>query len=56
MATFLGMTILAEITSDAVLDAAYEWLCRCRRDYSANAAVWTFRREWTMSTDGCGGP
>jgi hypothetical protein len=41
------MTVLAEITSDAVLDAAYAWLCRCRRDYSANSDVWAFRREWT---------
>jgi len=40
------MAILAEITSDAVLDAAYEWLCRRRRYYSANADVWGFRRDW----------
>ena len=40
------MTILGEITSDAVLDAAYEWLCGRRRDYSANADVWTFRCDW----------
>jgi RNA-directed DNA polymerase len=40
------VTILGEITSDAVLDAAHEWLCRRRRDYSANADVWTFRRDW----------
>jgi hypothetical protein len=43
---FSTVTILAEITSDAVLDAAYEWLCRRRRDYSANADVWAFRRDW----------
>jgi hypothetical protein len=41
-----GMPILAQITSDDVLDMAYEWLCRRRRDYSANADVWEFRRCW----------
>ena len=40
------MTILAQITSDAVLDSAYEWLCRRRRDYSANSDVWTLSRNW----------
>jgi hypothetical protein len=40
------MTILAQITSDDVLDSAYEWLCRRRRDYSANSGVWAFRRCW----------
>jgi RNA-directed DNA polymerase len=34
------MTILAQLASDDVLDSAYEWLCRRRRDYSANADVW----------------
>ena len=36
---FFGMPILAQITSDDVLDSAYEWLCRQRRDYSANLDV-----------------
>jgi len=40
------MPILAQITSDDVLDTAYEWLCRRRRDYSANSDVWGFRRRW----------
>ena len=40
------MTILAELASDDVLDTAYEWLCRRRRDYSANADVWSLRRRW----------
>ena len=40
------MTILGEIASDAVLDVAYDWLCRRRRDYSANSDVWAFRRNW----------
>ena len=41
-----GMPILAQITSDDVLDSAYEWLCRRRRDYSANSDVWALRRNW----------
>ena len=40
------MPILAQITSDDVLDSAYEWLCRRRRDYSANSDVWALRRNW----------
>jgi RNA-directed DNA polymerase len=43
---FSRMTVLAQLTSDDVLDSAYEWLCRRRRDYSANADVWAFRRNW----------
>jgi hypothetical protein len=35
-----GMPILAQLASDHVLDMAYEWLCRRRRDYSANSDVW----------------
>jgi len=30
----------------AVLDDAYEWLCHRRRDYPADADVWSFRRNW----------
>jgi hypothetical protein len=33
------MSILAQITSNDVLDSAHEWLCRRRRDYSANAST-----------------
>lgn len=33
-----------EITSDTVLDVAYEWLCQRRCDYSANADVWASAR------------
>lgn len=36
--------LLARIASDAVLDDAYEWLCHRRRDYPADADVWSFRR------------
>jgi RNA-directed DNA polymerase len=40
------MTIVEQLVSDDVLDRAYEWLCRRRREYSANADVWTLRRCW----------
>ncbi len=45
------MSILAEIALDVRLDAAYEWLCRRRRDYSANSDIWNFRRDWAAEKD-----
>ncbi len=45
------MAILAELTSDDVLDTAYEWLCRRRRDYPAAADVWSFRQAWAQEKD-----
>ncbi len=45
------MAILAELTSDDVLDTAYDWLCRRRRDYPAEANVWSFRQAWTQEKD-----
>ena len=41
-----GMSILAQLASDDVLESAYEWLCRRRWDYSANSDIWSFRRCW----------
>ncbi len=38
--------ILAQLTSDDVVVAAYDWLCRRRRDYPPNADIWSFRRSW----------
>ncbi len=38
--------LLSRLASDAVLDAAYGWLCHRRRDYPADADVWSFRRHW----------
>src|ERR1700719_1418930 len=46
-----GMPILAQLASDDVLDNAYEWLCRRRRDYSANSDVWGFRRDWARAKE-----
>ena len=45
------MTILAEITSDDVLETAYDWLCRRQRDYPTAADVWSFRQAWAQEKD-----
>jgi hypothetical protein len=45
------MPILAQITSDDVLDTAYEWLCRRRRDYSPHSDIWAFRRDWARAKE-----
>ncbi len=38
--------MLSRVASDAILDAAYAWLRKRRRDYPADADVWSFRRYW----------
>ena len=40
------MSVLAEIASDSILDAAFAWLCKRRQNYPADADVWNFRRDW----------
>ena len=45
------MAILAEFTSDEVLDTVYDWLCGRRRDYPAAADVWSFRQAWAQEKD-----
>lgn len=39
-------TILKQLTSDEVLDSAYEWLCKRREDYPHNSEIWSFRFRW----------
>jgi hypothetical protein len=34
-----------------VLDTAYDWLCRRRRAYPADADVWSFRQAWAREKD-----
>lgn len=46
-----GMAIIGHLASDDVLDAAYEWLFRRRREYSANSDVWAFRRDWAREKE-----
>ena len=38
--------MMSLLACDAVLDAAYDWLCHRRRNYPPNADVWSFRRRW----------
>jgi len=37
---------LKQLTSDEIIERAYEWLCQQRQDYSANNDVWELRRNW----------
>ena len=45
------MAILTRLTSDDVLEAAYDWLCRRRRNYPADADVWSCRQRWPAKKD-----
>jgi hypothetical protein len=45
------MAVLTSIASDSVLDAAFTWLCKRRRDYPDHADVWEFRRNWPQEKD-----
>ena len=37
---------IADLVTDAVLDATYAWLCQQRQDWPPGADVWRFRRRW----------
>ncbi|MEO1373068.1 MAG: hypothetical protein AAFW70_01835 [Cyanobacteria bacterium J06635_10] len=39
-------TLIDQITSDPIIDAAYQWLCEKRADYHFNSDVWQVRRWW----------
>jgi hypothetical protein len=38
--------LLDRLASDAILDAAFSWLCRRRQDYPDHADIWGFRHNW----------
>ncbi len=38
--------LIQKIVSDSVIDTAYEWLCKRRKDYSHNDEVWDIRFRW----------
>ncbi len=40
------MLLIERVTSDEVIDAAYEWLCNRRQHYHHNSDVWQLRRWW----------
>ena len=39
--------MLTCVTSDSVLDAAFEWLCLRRKNWPANSDVWSLRFCWS---------
>jgi hypothetical protein len=41
------MRLLDRLCSDAVLERAFQWLCRQRRRWPDASDVWSFRREWS---------
>jgi hypothetical protein len=42
---------IADIVTDEILDAAYTWLCKRRKDWSASADVWRFRQNWLQEKE-----
>ncbi len=38
--------VLDELAADDVLDTAYLWLCKRRRDYPPDADIWSVRHRW----------
>ncbi|MCP3958173.1 MAG: hypothetical protein GY719_10010 [bacterium] len=41
-----AVLILADLADGALLERAFDWLCRRRRQYPADTGVWTLRRRW----------
>ena len=39
-------SLLAEVASDEVMEAAFTWICKQRRHYPADSDVWSFRQHW----------
>ncbi len=39
--------LIQKIASDSVIDSAYDWLYKRRRDYSHNDEVWDIRFRWS---------
>jgi len=40
------MVLIAQIVSDPVIDAAFEWVCDRRKEYSPNSDIWVLRHHW----------
>ncbi len=40
-------SLINRIASDEILEQAFEWLCKKRKDYHFNADVWQLRRSWS---------
>jgi hypothetical protein len=44
--------MIEALISDEVLEAAYQWLCKCRRDHPPNTEIWWFRYQWPREKEG----
>ncbi len=44
--TSSNMVLMDEVATDEVLNLAYLWLCKQRKDYHHNADVWHVRWQW----------
>ncbi len=40
------MVTVADLISDEVLEQAYAWLCKRRKDYPPASDIWSFRHRW----------
>ncbi len=40
------MLLIDRVTSDEVIERAYEWVCQRRKHYHHNSDVWQLRRWW----------
>ena len=40
--------MITDIVADDILQTAYTWLCKRRRDYPPDADCWRFRRDWPV--------
>ena len=38
--------VMRRLTADSTLEAAFEWLCRQRKEHSPNSSVWDLRSRW----------
>lgn len=41
-----AVNLIDEIATDAVLDQAYQWICKSRKDAGHNNSVWDLRFNW----------
>ncbi len=49
--TAAGVVTIADLVSDEVLQPAYAWLCKRRKDYPPASDIWSFRRAWRQEKE-----
>ncbi len=42
----MSSELIQKIASDTVIDTAYQWLCKRRKEYAHNDEVWDIRFRW----------